>query len=232
MVDIIERALKRRQRALSEHEAKTLLSAYGIPVTREVLAPDPQGAAAAAAEIGFPVVLKGSGAELMHKSEAGAVFVNIDGEAQLSKAFKQIQERMGDAFEGVLVQEMVAGKRELVVGLHREPQFGPCVMLGIGGVLTEILNDTSFRIAPFDASEAVDMADELRGKKIFQAFRGEAAVDMQSLCLCLTAVGRIGEEQPAISEIDINPLIITPQGGLKAADALIVLKEADHDTNH
>ncbi|MFW5901502.1 MAG: acetate--CoA ligase family protein [Thermodesulfobacteriota bacterium] len=231
-MEIIEQALARGQRALTEYEAKKLLSAYGIPVTREQLAGDRESAAAAAAEIGYPVVLKGSGADLMHKSEAGAVWVNINGEAALLKAYGQIEERMGKAFEGVLVQEMVAGKRELVVGLHREPRFGPCVMLGLGGVLTEIINDTSFRIAPFDAAEAMDMAEELRAEKIFQAFRGETAADMPALCQCLTAVGRIGEELPAVSEIDINPLIITPKGALKAVDALIVIKEAEHDTNH
>jgi len=126
---------------------------------------------------------------------------------------------------------MVSGKRELVVGLHREPQFGPCVMLGIGGVLTELLNDTAFRIAPFDEAEARDMADELRARKILDPFRGEAAADMRALCRSLTAVGRLGAEQPAISEIDINPLIITPGGGIKAVDALIVLKDSDNDTD-
>ena len=228
-MEIIEQALARGQRALTEYEAKKLLSAYSVPVTRERLADSRESAAAAAAEIGYPVVLKGSGADLMHKSEAGAVLVNIDGEAALLKAYGQIEERMGEAFEGVLVQEMVDGKRELVVGLHREPQFGPCVMLGIGGVLTEIINDTSFRIAPFDAAEALDMTGELRAEKIFQEFRGEAAADMTTLCQCLTAVGRIGKELPAVSEIDINPLIITAQGTLKAADALIVIKEAEND---
>jgi len=230
-MEMIEQALARGQRALTEYEAKKLLSAYDIPVTREHLAGDRESAAAAAAEIGYPVVLKGSAADLMHKSEAGAVFVNLDREEAVLKAYGQIEERMDEAFDGVLVQEMVAGKRELVVGLHREPQFGPCVMLGIGGVLTEIINDTSFRIAPFDAVEAMDMTGELRAEKIFRAFRGEAPVDMPSLCHCLTAVGRIGEELPAVSEIDINPLIITPRGALKAADALIVIKEAEHDTS-
>ncbi|MFO7840407.1 MAG: acetate--CoA ligase family protein [Desulfosalsimonadaceae bacterium] len=231
-MEMIQQALAANQHALGEHEAKKLLADYGIPITREALARDKTEALAAAAEIGYPVVIKGSGAELLHKSESGVVFVNLDSEAAVKDACDRIAQLLGDRFAGVLVQEMVSGKRELVLGLHREPQFGPCVMLGIGGVLTELINDTAFRIAPFDETEARDMTEELRAYKIFQPFRGEAAAEMDTLCRSLTAVGRLGAEQPAISEIDINPLIITPEGGVKAVDALIVLKESDNDTNN
>ncbi len=230
-MEIIQQALAANQHALSEHEAKKVLADYGIPTTREAFARDTAEALAAAAEIGYPVVVKGSGAQLLHKSESGVVFVNLDSEAAVKNACDRIAQQLGDGFAGVLVQEMVSGKRELVVGLHREPQFGPCVMLGIGGVLTELINDTAFRIAPFDEAEARDMADELRARKILDPFRGEAAADMRALCRSLTAVGRLGAEQPAISEIDINPLIITPGGGIKAVDALIVLKDSDNDTD-
>lgn len=223
-MEIIDRALARNQRALSEFEAKKLLSAYGIPVTREYLAAGRDDAAAAARKLGFPVVVKGSGAELMHKTESGAVFVNIESEAGVTAAYDKIAGRLGNAFEGVLVQEMVAGKRELVLGLHREPQFGPCVMLGLGGVLTEVLNDTAFRIAPFDAAEAQDMAAGLRSAKMLGPFRGEAPVDMDALERSLVALGRIGLDLESIAEIDINPMIIMPDGGLKAADALVVLE--------
>lgn len=222
---IIDEAMARNQRSLSEYEAKKLLSGYGIPVTRENLASDRDAAVAAAAEIGFPVVVKGSGADLMHKTESGVVFVNISDEQGVAEAFDSVAAKMGSGFEGVLVQEMVSGVRELALGLHREPQFGPCVMLGLGGVLTELVNDTVFRIAPFDETEAADMAAGLRADKIFGPFRGEAGADMQALFKSLCALGRMGMEHENIAEADINPVIITPEGGLKAVDALVILKE-------
>lgn len=231
-MDLIKQALAGNRRALTEHEGKKLLAAYGIPVTREVLVRDRAAAAAAAGEIGYPVVLKGSGADLMHKSESGVVFVKLDNEAAVLAAFDRIADLLGNAFEGALVQEMVSGKRELVLGLHREPQFGPCVMLGLGGVLTEIINDTAFRIAPFDETEAMDMTTQLRAEKIFEAFRGEAPADRETLCRCLSALGRIGLEQAAVSEIDINPVIIKPDGGIMAVDALVVLKEPADDASN
>ena len=231
-MDIIDQALARNQRALSEHEAKKLLSAYGIPVTREIPAVSRESAIDAAGQLGYPVVLKGTGADLMHKTESGAVFVNIEDETGLAGAYDTIAERLGGAFEGVLVQEMVTGKRELVLGLHREPQFGPCVMLGLGGVLTEVINDTVFRVAPFDEAEARDMAAGLRSSDILKAFRGEAAADMETLVHCMCTLGRIGLEQDSIAEIDINPMIITPEGGLRAVDALVVLKEGKDDAEN
>ncbi|MFW6081813.1 MAG: acetate--CoA ligase family protein [Desulfosalsimonas sp.] len=229
---IIDEAIARNQRSLSEYESKKLIAGYGIPVTREKLALDRDTAVAAAADIGFPVVLKGSGADLMHKTESGVVFVNISDEKKVAEAFESVAAKMGSGFEGVLVQEMVSGKRELVMGLHREPQFGPCVMLGLGGVLTELINDTVFRIAPFDETEALDMAAGLRADKIFGPFRGEAAADMQTLSKCLCALGRMGMEHENISEIDVNPLIITPEGGLKAVDALVILKEGKDESRN
>jgi len=226
---IIEKAMASNQRALSEYQAKLLLAEYGISITREKIASDRETAMAAAREIGFPVVVKGSGPELMHKTESGVVFVNIADEQGVGEAFDTIARRLGDAFTQVLVQEMVSGKRELVLGLHREPQFGPCVMIGLGGVLTELINDTAFAIAPFDETEAMAMAADLKSSKIFKAFRGEAPADMDKLAKSLCALGKIGLEQENIAEIDINPMIITPDGDLKAVDALVVLKEGNHD---
>jgi succinyl-CoA synthetase beta subunit len=231
-MEILERALARGRRALTEYEGKKLLAAYGIPVTREVLAENAEAAASAAEEIGYPVAVKGSGVELMHKSESGVVFVNVGSRQAVLEACGQIKERLGASFEGILVQEMVPGKRELVMGLHREPQFGACVMLGIGGVLTEIIDDTSFRIAPFDQAEALDMADQLRMKEVFSPFRGEAGVDMELLGRCLSALGRIGLDNPAVFEIDVNPLIVTPDGNMKAVDALVVVKDGEDAADH
>lgn len=222
--DLIRSGLARGQKALSEYESKKLLGLHGIPVTREKLSHSADEAVSAAGGIGFPVVLKACSAELMHKSERGGIELNLRSEGDVRAAYERILRSVDLELEGVLVQEMVMGQRELVVGLNRDPQFGPCVMLGIGGILTEVFQDTVFRMAPFDTIEAKDMTEELRFKGILGAFRGQKPVDMEVLCRTLTAVGQVGLELEAVSELDINPMIITPEGRLVAVDALVVLR--------
>ena len=222
--DLIRPALDRGQPALSEYESKKLLSLYGIPVAREKLSRSVDEAVSAAADLGFPVVLKACSPELMHKSERGCIELNLRSEGDVRKAYGRIISSVDLELEGVLVQEMVSGQRELVVGLTRDPQFGPCVMLGIGGMMTEVFEDIAFRMAPFGKIEAKDMSEELRFKAIFGAFRGQKPVDMDMLCRILIAVGQIGLELDTVSELDINPMIITPEGRVVAADALVVLR--------
>lgn len=222
--DLIRHALDRGQPALSEYESKKLLSLYGIPVAREKLSRSADEAVSAAADIGFPVVLKACSPELMHKSERGCIELNLRSEGDVRKAYGRIISSVDLELEGVLVQEMVSGQRELVVGLTRDPQFGPCVMLGIGGMMTEVFEDIAFRMAPFGKIEAKDMSEELRFKAILGAFRGQKPVDMDMLCRTLIAVGQIGLELDTVSELDINPMIITPEGRVVAADALVVLR--------
>jgi succinyl-CoA synthetase beta subunit len=222
--DLIRPALDRGQPALSEYESKKLLSLYGIPVAREKMSRSADEAVSAAADIGFPVVLKACSPELMHKSERGCIELNLRSEGDVRKAYGRIIDSVDLELEGVLVQEMVSGQRELVVGLTRDPQFGPCVMLGIGGMMTEVFEDIAFRMAPFGKIEAKDMSEELRFKAILGAFRGQKPVDMDMLCRILIAVGQIGLELDTVSELDINPMIITPEGRVVAADALVVLR--------
>jgi succinyl-CoA synthetase beta subunit len=222
--DLIQPALDRGQSALSEYESKKLLSLYGIPVTREKLSHSADEAVSAAAELGFPVVLKGCSPELMHKSEHGCIELNLRSEGDVREAYRRIINRVDLELEGVLVQEMVSGQRELVIGLTRNPQFGPCVMLGMGGIMTEVFEDTTFRMAPFGKIEAKDMTEELRFKAIFGAFRGQKPVDMDMLCRTLIAVGQIGLDLDTVSELDINPMIITPEGRVVAVDALVLLR--------
>ena len=228
--DLIRSALTREQQALSEYESKKLLSLYGIPVTKERLSRTADEAVAAAADLGLPVVLKACSPELMHKSEHGCIALNLRSEGDVREAYGRIVESVDLDLEGVLVQEMVPGQRELVIGLIRDRQFGPCVMLGIGGMMTEIFEDTVFRMVPLDMIEAQDMTEELRFKKIFAAFRGQKPVDMQTLCRTLISVGQIGLEREAVSELDINPLIITPEGRVVAVDALVVLSRDGNDS--
>ena len=222
--DLIRSGLNRGQRALSEYESKKLLGLYDIPVTREKLSHSADEAVSVAEGLGFPVALKACSAELMHKSERGGIELNLRSEGDVREAYGRVLRSVDLELEGVLVQEMVLGQRELVVGLNRDSQFGPCVMLGIGGIMTEVFQDTVFRMAPFDMIEAKDMAEELRFKAILGAFRGQKPVDMDVLCRTLIAVGQIGLELEAVSELDINPMIMTPEGRVVAADALVVLK--------
>jgi hypothetical protein len=175
--------------------------------------------------VGYPVALKACSAELLHKSEQDAVLLHLGDSEAVRRGAARILASSPVALDGVLVQEMVPGNRELVLGLSRDPQFGPCVMLGLGGVLTEILEDTAFRVAPFDETEAEDMTRELRSSALLGPFRGQEPVDREALCRALVAMGRIGLELEPVAEVDVNPIIVTPRGRIVAADALVVLKK-------
>jgi succinyl-CoA synthetase beta subunit len=170
------------------------------------------------------VALKPCASDLMHKSELGCIELGLSAPAAVDQAFGRIREKINAPLEGILVQEMMAGSRELVAGLSRDPQFGACVMLGFGGVMTEVIADTVFRVAPFDAVEAMDMIRDLKYRAMLDAFRGQAPANLDTICPILTSLGRLGLERPEIAEIDINPLIISPDGAVTAVDALIILE--------
>ncbi|MFO7665650.1 MAG: acetate--CoA ligase family protein [Desulfobacterales bacterium] len=214
--------VKRARTALSEYESKRLLAQYGIPVTREILVEGRESLMEAIEKIGYPVVLKGCSPDIAHKTEKGLIHVDIRNEDEALAAFKEITSVMKNSGNSVLVQEMVRGKRELVAGMTRDPHFGPCVMFGLGGIFTEVLNDVSFRVAPLEEFDALEMMLEIRGQKILGAVRGMEPVDMTMLADILIAIGKIGMENEKIAEIDINPLIITGNKPV-AVDALIVL---------
>jgi acyl-CoA synthetase (NDP forming) len=219
----IQKALAEGRTTLSEHESKQLLAAYGIPVTKERVVELRQDVAGAAREIGYPLVMKASAAEIAHKTEKGLIRVDIRSEAEALEAFDFLVSRMGVARPAVLIQEMVQGKRELVVGLTRDPQFGPCVMFGLGGIFTEILRDVSFRVAPLEKYDAMEMMREIKGQKILDSVRGMEAADTEKLAEILLAVGKIGLEHDKIREIDINPVILKGSQPV-AVDALVVLE--------
>lgn len=223
-MEVLEKALKKKQATLSEFDSKQLLKSYGVPVTREYLVKSAKDAVARAAELGYPVVLKGCAAALAHKTESDLVRLNLAEAKAVRAAFKEIKANAGMKLDGVLVQEMVKGQRELVVGLIRDAQFGPCVMFGLGGIYTEILRDVSFRVAPLEKRDALEMMDEIKGKKILDAFRGMAPADRETLALALVALGEIGLKHPEVKEIDVNPLILKKSGEPVAVDALVVLE--------
>ncbi len=220
---ILEKAASEGRTTLSEHESKEFLRAYGIPVTREIEVRRPEDLDKAVEEIGLPVVMKGSSSRIAHKSERGLVRLDIRNAGEAENAFREIMSLMAE--EGaVLVQEMVQGRRELMAGLIRDPQFGPCVMFGLGGIFTEILKDVSFRVAPLEKRDALEMTGEIRAHKILGAVRGLPAADVDRLVQILISVGRIGLEHERIKELDINPLILDGSRPV-AVDALIILQE-------
>jgi len=223
-VKVVANALKKGQKTLSEYEAKQVLAAYEIPITNEILLKDKKDLGKAVKKIGFPMVMKGCSAEIAHKTEKGLIHVDIRTLKEAKKAYNEIMAGM-KGFEGaVLVQEMIKGRRELVMGMTRDAQFGPCVMFGLGGIFTEILKDISFRRAPLKSKDAIDMMNEIRGRKILDDARGLKAANKKRLTNMLMNIGRIGVEIPEVSEIDLNPVIIAGSEPM-VVDALIVLEK-------
>jgi len=222
-MQIIEQAVSEGRKTLSEYESKQLLAQYGVPVTREILVQERKTLLSAIGEIGFPLVMKGCSPDISHKTEMGMISVDIRSESEATAAFDEIIAKMDSRRGGVLVQEMVSGKRELMVGMTRDAQFGPCVMFGLGGIFTEVLKDVSFRLAPLKQRDAIDMMQEIKGHRILEAIRGMEAVDLDLMAQILMNVGRVGLENDKIKEVDVNPLIIR-KGRPVAVDALVVLE--------
>jgi acyl-CoA synthetase (NDP forming) len=219
---IIEKALKEGRTTLSEYESKQVLASYQIPVTREVLVSNEKDLMDATQEIGYPLVLKACSSEIAHKTEKGLIRVDIRNDEEAKAAFSDIMGHMKGTEGAVLVQEMIKGQRELVVGLTRDPQFGPCVMFGLGGIFTEILRDISFRVAPLEKRDALEMMKEIKGHKILEAVRGMEAANLDVLADMLITVGQIGLDHDSVKEIDINPVILSGRNPV-SVDALVVL---------
>ncbi|MCX7677961.1 MAG: acetate--CoA ligase family protein [Spirochaetes bacterium] len=223
MKEIIMNAIQKKQKALSEYDSKRVLSDVGVTITKEILVKTKDEALKAAREIGFPVALKGCSAELMHKTEYGMVKINLHTDEEVERAFDELVSK-GMELDGILVQEMVDGDRQFVIGLTRDAQFGPCVMFGLGGIFTEVLHDVSFRVAPITMDDALEMIEEIRAKEILGPFRGSPAVNKEMLAKALVGVGNLGVKYDEIAEIDINPLIVCGNRPI-AVDALVVLKQ-------
>ncbi|MFH1329941.1 MAG: acetate--CoA ligase family protein [Actinomycetota bacterium] len=220
---ILREAAGRGQKALAEHEARQVLAGYGFPVTRDLLVASREEVGRAAADIGYPVVLKASSPEIPHKTEEGLVHLDLRDETAVLDAYDAVAAALAGRPGALLVQEMVAGRRELAMGLVRDPDFGPCVMFGLGGILTETLGDVAFRRAPLEPDDARDMMEEIRGRRILEAVRGMPAADRGLLTGMLLGLGRIGLDHEAVQEIDLNPVILAGARPV-VTDALIVLR--------
>jgi acyl-CoA synthetase (NDP forming) len=222
---LVNRVKVSGQKSLDENLSKQILKEYGIPVVPETVASTRDDAVMAAGGFGFPVVLKGLGSKLLHKTEMGLVHLNLEGSDAVLKAADLISERAGEKLEGFLVQPQIKGKREFVAGLFRDKQFGPVVMFGLGGIFTEALSDVTFRVAPITERDAIRMLDEIKSKSLLNEFRGESKANRDMIVKTLTGLSRIGIDLPEIAEIDINPLIVTQTGDVCAVDAMMTLSD-------
>lgn len=218
--------------ALSEHESKKLLKAYGIPVVQEAVAETVEEAVKIAEEIGFPVVLKGLGKMLLHKTELGLVHTHLKDSTEVRSAVKTTRDNAGQNPEGYLIQPHIKGKREWIAGLLHDEQFGPVIMFGTGGILTEAISDVTFRLAPLSAKDADEMIDEIKSSRLLEDFRGEKKVDRSQVVQILLGLSKLTQEHPEIFEVDINPLITTPEGALIAVDALIIIDRQIKEKSH
>ena len=222
MLDVIEKALKEGRKTLSEYESRKVIESAGVAVAAAALTKTKEEAIREAEQMGYPVAMKGCSAELSHKTEAGMVALNVNSAQDVAQVFDALTGKVKN-LDGVLVEKMVRGSRELVIGLSQDSSFGPCVMFGLGGIFTEALKDVTFRVAPLTKQDALEMIDEIKTKKLLGEFRGSPAVDRNALAKALVGIGDLAIKYEAIAEIDINPLIVCGDKPV-AVDALVVLK--------
>ncbi len=224
---IVAAAIRRGPGYLPPDEAFALLEEAGIAVAPFRLTGDPALVDEAAAAVGFPVVLKAFGDELVHKSELGAVVLGLTSSKELGRALAAMRERLSQAGvqpDGFLVQRQVRGGREAILGITRDPAIGPLVMAGLGGVAVEVWNDVSFRVAPIGPADAAAMVAELRGAPLLGAFRGRPAGDVAALERALVRLAALAAAHPEIAECDVNPLLVLDEGrGCVAVDVRIRL---------
>ncbi len=222
---ILQQAKTEGYAALDEFEAKAVLAAYGVPVTREIRTCTKSKTVEAAESLRYPVAVKVCSRDILHKSGQGLLALNLQNASQVKKAFDQIQKVAGRHVP-VLVSEMVSGEREFLAGMTRFDGFGPLVVFGLGGVLTEIHHDTALRQVPLSDADALEMFDEIRSAKLLGAYRGMTPVSTDALVGLLQTLGHIALLHPEISEIDLNPIIISA-GQPVVADALIGLQKGE-----
>ncbi len=224
--------LPKGRTSLTEFESKKILGAFGLPVTQEILATDPAGAAAAAQKIGFPVAMKIQAPDVMHKSDAGGVVLWVKSADEAQSAFGTIMTNVARhhpkaALDGVLVQEMVERGTEMILGMSHDEQLGPLLMCGLGGIFVEVMKDVSLRFPPLDRAGVHEMLGELKGAKLLQGYRGAPEGDIEALVDAVVKFSDfVARTEGRFAAIDINPLIVLPKGkGVRIADALIIPAE-------
>jgi len=224
---IFEDARVEGRNFLFEHEAKNLCSKYELPVTRFTVSKTEDEAIEAAKELGFPVVLKIVSPQVLHKSDAGGVLIDIKDEDGVREGYNRILDnvkaKVPEAqITGILVQEMAPSSTEVIVGSTKDPTFGPTIMFGLGGIFVEVLKDVSFRLAPITRTDAEEMIREIKSYKILEGARGMPEADQKALVDILLKTSELLMECPEISELDMNPVLVYEKGA-KIVDARIIL---------
>ncbi|MFA5431738.1 MAG: acetate--CoA ligase family protein [Candidatus Paceibacterota bacterium] len=207
---------------LSFEETKNLLLKYKLPFCRTEIFNSKEKALIFAKQIGFPVVLKIHAQKIFHKSEIGGVKVNIKNEEEFSSSWDEIEKNIqGKNIEGILVQEMISGS-EIAIGMKRDPQFGPVLMFGLGGIFIEIIKDVAFRIIPIDKDEAIKMIKETKGFKILDGARGKKKVDLERIAEMMVNLSNLSIKEERVQSIDCNPVMVTDKQALIADFRIII----------
>jgi acetyl coenzyme A synthetase (ADP forming)-like protein len=229
--EILDKALREKRRFLPEPEAYQILSAYGLPMSRSMLARDEKEAVRAAKKIGYPVAIKIVSPDIVHKVDVGGVLLNLCSDSDVGHAYSDLMERVKAAKQdariwGVLVQEMVRGGKETILGMKRDPLFGGLLMFGLGGIYVEVFKDVTFRIAPIRELSAKSMIERIKGIRLLKGFRGEPPSDLGAIEESLLRLSQLVIDFPEIEEMDINPLIVLPSGeGARVVDARILISD-------
>jgi acyl-CoA synthetase (NDP forming) len=228
--NILAGAVKDRRKALLETEAKKICAEYGIPVTRFELATSVAEAARFANEIGYPVVLKIVSPDIIHKSDFGGVALNLRNSKSVENAYNQILENVKKhnakaKIVGIIVQEMAPSSTEVIVGAIKDPQFGPAVMFGLGGIFVEVLKDVTFRVTPITKDDACEMIGEVRAYPLLKGYRNTPPADVDAIAEILLNTSKLVTDHSEISELDLNPIMVYEKGA-KAVDARIILEPA------
>ncbi len=226
-IQVFEDTIKTDHKVITEEESKTILKRYGISVPPYALVKSADEAAKAAKKIGFPLVMKVVSPQILHKTDVGGVKVGIDNVQDVKKTFTDMYGRLskkkGVHVKGILLEKMVPKGVELIVGLQNDPQFGPVIMAGLGGVLTEVFRDVAFRMLPITTSDAKSMLNELKGSKILKGFRGSKPIDINMIAKALVKIGKLGVDNANFFDsIDFNPIIAYPKS-YYVVDAKILL---------
>ena len=223
----IQRAKKDGRTVLTEIESKQVLAAAGIPVVEAQLATTAEDAGKAAKKAGFPVVIKIVSPDITHKSDAGGVRVGLQSKKEVIAAFEEMMDAVREVqpkarIDGVEVQHMAPAGTEVIIGMRKDPQFGPVLMFGLGGVLVEVLKDVAFRIVPLAPRDARQMVREIKGYPVLEGARGRDAADVAALETLILKLSEFVEANPQIEEIDLNP-VFAHKDGVIAVDARIVI---------
>jgi acyl-CoA synthetase (NDP forming) len=226
---IINDVRKQGRTVLTEIEAKQVFDQAGISTTRTLLASSRKEAAALSGEIGFPVVLKVASPDITHKTDAGGVKVGLKNKAEVRRAYAEIMASARQKFpkakiDGVSVQAVARPGVEIIIGMFKDPQFGPVIMFGLGGIFVEVLKDVAFRIIPIVRRDAAEMIKEIKGYALLNGYRGHEPADVAVLEDMLLKVSDFVEQTPGIKEIDLNPIFAYKDSAV-AVDARIVLEE-------